>query len=89
MLASEHWQGLSSGSDSRTDFAFPAPASFSEAYLTELLKTAKVTPAANQVELHAWLPQHDLVKFCQDKGITVQASPSYSVRGKAVADSLS
>ena len=48
--------------------------SFSEAFLTDLLKTAKVTPAANQIELHAWLPQHDLVKFCHDKGILPQVS---------------
>ncbi|KAK6908077.1 aldo-keto reductase [Kwoniella mangroviensis CBS 10435] len=41
--------------------------------IEKLLKTAKVTPAANQIELHPYNPEHELVKYCQDKGILVQA----------------
>ncbi|GME76212.1 unnamed protein product [Ambrosiozyma monospora] len=34
--------------------------------------TTKV-PACNQVEMHPYLPQHALLKFCQEKGIQVEA----------------
>lgn len=41
--------------------------------LEQLLKTAEVVPHANQVELHPYLPQDDLVKYCQSKNIIVEA----------------
>jgi diketogulonate reductase-like aldo/keto reductase len=37
--------------------------------LEKLAKTQKIVPAANQVELHPFLPQDDLVKYCKDHGI--------------------
>lgn len=45
----------------------------SQALLEELLPKVKVVPAANQIELHPYLPQHDLVNFCQAKGIVCEA----------------
>ncbi len=42
-------------------------------HLEEMKKYAKVTPAVNQVELHIFLQQPELIKYCQDKGITVEA----------------
>ncbi|EGZ19445.1 putative aldehyde reductase [Phytophthora sojae] len=54
---------------------------FSEAHLEKLLKTAKVKPAVNQVELHPWLTRTSLVKYCKDNGILLEA---YSPLAKAV-----
>lgn len=41
--------------------------------IKELLKFAKMVPAVNQVELHPFWRQDELVKFCQSKGIHVSA----------------
>ncbi|CDS12732.1 hypothetical protein LRAMOSA04916 [Lichtheimia ramosa] len=41
--------------------------------LEKLLETAKIVPAANQVELHPYLPQQELLDFCAKKGIHVTA----------------
>lgn len=58
-------------------------------YLERLLAKAKTVPAANQVELHPFLPQHELVKFCQSKGILMQAySPLGSSGGPVLQDEL-
>ncbi|TXT15886.1 hypothetical protein VHUM_00389 [Vanrija humicola] len=46
---------------------------FSELYLERLSKTWKVVPAVNQVELHPYNPQHSLKKYCDGKGILLQA----------------
>ncbi|CEP12468.1 hypothetical protein [Parasitella parasitica] len=44
-------------------------ANFSVPNLERLLKTAKVVPAVNQVELHPYLPQTKLLEYCASKGI--------------------
>ncbi|KAI5819610.1 NADP-dependent oxidoreductase domain-containing protein [Pyronema omphalodes] len=60
---------------------------FSEAYLKELLKEAKIIPAVNQIENHPLLPQDNLVKFCQQNGILVTAySPFGSAGGPLLSD---
>ncbi|UPK90379.1 hypothetical protein LCI18_001314 [Fusarium solani-melongenae] len=41
--------------------------------LKKLLGFAKVKPAVNQIEIHPFLPNTELVKFCQDNGILPQA----------------
>ncbi|KAJ1920227.1 hypothetical protein H4219_001460 [Mycoemilia scoparia] len=41
--------------------------------LEKLLKEAKIVPAVNQVELHPYLPQDELVEFCNKHGIVVTA----------------
>ncbi|KAG3113636.1 hypothetical protein PI124_g5749 [Phytophthora idaei] len=46
---------------------------FGEAHLEKLLKTAKVKPAVNQVEIHPWLMRPTLVKYCQEHGILIEA----------------
>jgi len=46
---------------------------FSVKTLEQLLKTAKVKPAMNQVEMHPYLAQNDLLEFCRKHNIAVVA----------------
>jgi diketogulonate reductase-like aldo/keto reductase len=46
---------------------------FTIRHLTELLAETKTVPAVNQVELHPYLYQRDLVDFCAAKGIVIEA----------------
>ncbi|WOO78232.1 Glycerol 2-dehydrogenase (NADP(+)) [Vanrija pseudolonga] len=63
-------------------------ANWSIPYLEELKKTWKVTPAVNQVELHPFLPQHALRRYCDELGILLQAySPLGSTGAPLMADS--
>ena len=41
--------------------------------LEDLLSKVDTVPATNQVEAHPYLTQPDLLKFCQDKGIILEA----------------
>ena len=41
--------------------------------LHKLLEQVSVVPAANQVEAHPYLQQPELLKFCKDKGILLEA----------------
>eukprot|EP00644_Phytophthora_capsici_P012030 jgi/Phyca11/505292/fgenesh2_kg.PHYCAscaffold_12_\ len=54
---------------------------FGEAHLDKLMKTAKVKPAVNQVELHPWLARSSLVEYSKEHGILLEA---YSPLAKAV-----
>lgn len=42
-------------------------------HLEEMKNYAKVMPAVNQIELHVFLQQPELVKYCHDQGIVVEA----------------
>ena len=42
-------------------------------HLQHLLKTCKVKPAVNQVELHVFLQQPELVDYCNKNGIVIEA----------------
>jgi diketogulonate reductase-like aldo/keto reductase len=43
------------------------------AHLKELLASCTIKPAVNQVELHVYLQQPDLVAFCKQEGIVIEA----------------
>lgn len=46
---------------------------FSKKKLSQLMKESDTTPEMNQIELHPYLHQTELVKFCQDNDIHVTA----------------
>lgn len=46
---------------------------FDQGHLEELMKTAKVKPMVNQIEVNPYITQTKTVEFCKAQGITVQA----------------
>ncbi|PSR99104.1 aldo/keto reductase [Coniella lustricola] len=46
---------------------------FTAAKIEEIWDTAEIKPVANQIELHPYFAQPELVDYCQNKGIVVQA----------------
>ncbi|XP_050510198.1 1,5-anhydro-D-fructose reductase [Diabrotica virgifera virgifera] len=46
---------------------------FTVSQIENILKNCKIKPANNQVELHVFLQQPELVQFCQKSGISVTA----------------
>lgn len=47
---------------------------FGIAHLDKLMKTARVKPAVNQVELSPFLQRHELVAYCNQHGIALEVS---------------
>ncbi|KAK9234664.1 protein GCY [Lipomyces kononenkoae] len=62
-------------------------ANWSIPYLEELRKKWTIVPAVNQVELHPFLPQHELKEYCDKLGILLEAySPLGSTGAPLMTD---
>jgi D-xylose reductase len=51
---------------------------FQASLIIDLLRYARIRPAILQVEIHPYLVQEDLVKFCHSENIAVTAYSSYA-----------
>lgn len=60
---------------------------FHKTHMEELLKTAEIIPAINQIELHPFLSQDALVDYNTDKGIAVECWGPLA-RGKIFEDEI-
>lgn len=62
---------------------------YSVRYLEELLSHATIIPAVNQIENHPYLPQPEVVSFCNTRGIQIMAySPLGSAGSPLMKESL-
>lgn len=62
---------------------------FHEHHLNKLLKVAKIAPMINQIELHPYLNQKQLVKYCEKNSIKIQAySPFARMHKELIKDKL-
>ncbi len=59
-------------------------ANYSAAMLIDLLNYAKTKPVMNQIEVHPYHAQNDLIKFCKSQGVVVTAYSPLSSSGNPV-----
>lgn len=63
-------------------------ANWSIPYLEQLRKTWTVVPAVNQVEIHPFLPQHQLRKYCESLDILLEAYSPLGSTGRSQMPSI-
>ncbi|TFK38255.1 NADP-dependent oxidoreductase domain-containing protein [Crucibulum laeve] len=62
---------------------------FSKKKLEEILPTAEIIPVVDQLELHVYNPQHNLISYLKSKGIVPQAySPLGSTNSPLLTDEV-
>lgn len=61
-------------------------ANYTTTLISDLLAYARIKPAMNQVELHPYLAQSELVRFCQAQGMAVTAYSPLGTPGTAEPD---
>lgn len=54
---------------------------FNKKQVENVLKTCRIKPANNQIELHVYLQQKELVDYCQKNGVTIVAYSPLGCRG--------
>ncbi|XP_046848372.1 aldo-keto reductase family 1 member B1-like [Xenia sp. Carnegie-2017] len=82
---SETWKGMESLVEKGLCKAIGI-SNFSTTKVKALLETAKIVPATNQVELHPYLSQPELKKFCEEKGIIITAYSSLGSADRPIFD---
>lgn len=71
-LRNESWRALTKLLEDKKCRAIGV-SNFTARHLKELLDSSPVVPAVNQVEMSPFLYQKELVQFCRDKGICMEA----------------
>jgi diketogulonate reductase-like aldo/keto reductase len=59
---------------------------FPVSLLHEIMCEARIPPAVNQVELHPYLQQHNLLKYCKTRGVALQAYSPLGTPGYKESD---
>lgn len=72
LTVSETWQGMEAGVDAGLVKSIGV-SNFSVKKLKDLYDNARIKPANNQVELHPYLQQNELLEYCNSKNISLTA----------------
>ncbi len=84
----ETWQAMEGLANKKSAKSIGV-ANYSATLLADLLSYAKIKPAMNQIEIHPYHVQDEMIKFCQSQGVAVTAySPLSSSGNPALKDEV-